>query len=130
MLSFKESMELMEASAEEFDTLSEAMTMQQRLAASRAFKKVKHKVKLGRERAMRKTATADVLQKRAYRAARKKMFLKLSKGEGKDSMSFSQRQMIEKRLDKLQAKIKLMAKKMVPDMRRVERERKAHKADK
>ena len=125
MLSFKQTIELQEASAEEFDTLTEALTMQQRLAASRAFKRVKHKVKLGRERAARKTATAEVLQKRAYRAARKKMFLKLSKGESKDSMSFSQRQMIEKRLDKLQAKIKMMAKKMIPDMRKLERQRKA-----
>lgn len=125
MLSFKESMELMEASAEEFDTLSEALTMSQRLAASRAFKRSKHKIALGRERAKRKTASAEVIQKRAQKAARKAMFKKLAKDVDKGDMSFAQRQTIEKRLDKLQNKIKMMAKKMIPVKRKEERERKS-----
>lgn len=131
MLSFKESIKLIEATEEEFDTLTEALTMSQRLAAGRAFKRIKAKVKLGRDRAKNKTASAETIQKRAQKAARKAMFKKLAKDVDKGQMSFAQRQTIEKRLDKLQGKIKMMAKRMVPSIRKLERERKkSHSSDK
>ena len=44
------------------------------------FAKNKAKIALGRKRAARKVASMDVLKKRAVKAARKKVALKLTKG--------------------------------------------------
>ena len=94
------------------------------MAARRAFKKKAHKIKLGRIRAARKTASAEVLQKRARKAARTMIMKKISKNVDKEEMSFAQRQTLEKRLDKMRGKIDKIAKKLLPQMRKKERERK------
>lgn len=125
MLSFKESVQLEDLTDEELNAMVEAMSLQQRMAASRAFKRIKHKVKIGRERAKRKTANAETLQKRARKAARAQLMKKLSKNVSKDEMSFAQKQAMEKRLDKMKPKIEKLAKRMLPAIRKKERERKA-----
>ena len=48
----------------------EALTLQQRMAKSRAFRKNKAKIAIGRKKAARKIASLDVLKKRARKAAR------------------------------------------------------------
>ena len=105
---------------------SEALNMQQRRARARLMKRIKSKIKLGRDRARRKMATPDKLKKRAQKQARMKVFLKISKGVKKDDMSFARRQEMEKRLDKPQVKkrIDMLAKKMLKDVRKKEVERK------
>lgn len=105
---------------------SEALNMQQRRARARLMKRIKSKIKLGRDRARRKMATPDKLKKRAQKQARMKVFLKISKGVKKDDMPFARRQEMEKRLDKPQVKkrIDMLAKKMLKDVRKKEVERK------
>ena len=105
---------------------SEALNMQQRRARARLMKRIKSKIKLGRDRARRKMATPDKLKKRAQKQARMKIFLKISKGVREDDMSFVRRAEIEKRLDKPQVKkrIDMLAKKMLKDVRKKEVERK------
>ncbi len=105
----------------------EAMTMQQRLAAARAFKRIKHKVKLGRDRAKRRTANAETLQKRARKQARTSILKKLTKGVDKGEMSFAKRQELEKRLDKMKGRIDKVARKLLPKVRKAELERKRNK---
>jgi len=112
---------------EKVEVLDEALTMQQRLAKKRAFARIKHKVALGRKKAMRKTASADVLQKRARKSARAMIMKKLSKNVAVADLSFAQRQNLEKRLDKMKPKIDRIAKKLVPKMRKREMARKSGK---
>ena len=106
--------------------VDEALNMQQRRARSRLFRRIKSKIKLGRERARRKMATPDKLKKRAMKQARMKIFLKISKGVKKEDMPFVRRQEIEKRLEKPQIKkrIEMLAKKLLKDVRKKEVERK------
>ena len=104
----------------------EALTMQQRLQRGRQMKRIKHKIKRGQERAKRRMASKETLEKRAKRAARLTILKKLSKGKGKSELSFSRRAELEKRLGSpvLKKRIQMIAKRMVKDVRKKELERK------
>jgi len=104
----------------------EALNIQQRLARSRMMKRLKSRIKIGRDKARRRMASKDTLEKRAQRAARKAILKKLTKGKDKGSLSFSRKQELEKKLDKPQIKkrIKMLAKRMIKDIRKKEIERK------
>lgn len=104
----------------------EALNIQQRMKRSRLMKRLAPKIKRGQERAKRKMASKDVLQRRAQKAARKAIIAKLYQGKDKASMPASKKAEIEKRLDKPQIKkrISMLAKRMVKDVRKKEQERK------
>lgn len=103
---------------------NEALDMTQRLARGRMFKKNKAKIALGRKRAERKIASMDVLKKRARKAARNVLLKKLTKNVDKGELSLSRRQDIEKRLDKKKAVIDKLSRKLLPQVRKKEMERK------
>lgn len=107
----------------------EALTMQQRMAKSRAFKKNKVKIAIGRKRAAKKVANLDVLKKRARKAAREVLLKKMTKDVAKSDLSMSRRMDIEKRLDKKKAVIDKLARKMIPQVRKKELERKKGKSN-
>lgn len=104
----------------------EALDIRQRLAKQRSFRRIKSKIKLGRERAKRRMAKPDVLKKRALKQARMTLLKKITKGVPKGELSFARRQEIEKRLDKpqMKARIKVIAKRLYKDVRKKEVERK------
>lgn len=114
---------------EEDEEVDEALNTAQRLQRSRSLKKNKAKIKLGRDRAMRKTADKERLMRRARKAARMALFKKLSKGESPSAVPYARRAEIEKRLDKMKAKIERMATKLLPQVRKKELERKRPKDD-
>ena len=91
---------------------------------------MKARIKLGRARAMRKTPNMDVIKKRALRQARLKVLKKLTRGQSKDEISFAKRQDLEKRLQKKSALIQRLAKRMIPDVRKADRDRRASKGEK
>ncbi len=109
---------------EEAETTDEALSIQQRLARSRAMKKKKAIIAMGRRRAMRKMAPKDKLVKRARRAARNMIVKKLTKGIPKGELNFARRQEIERRVDKMKPRIDRLAKKMFPQIRKKEVARK------
>lgn len=102
----------------------EALDMTQRLARKRTFKKNKAKIALGRKRAAKRMANMDTLKKRAAKAARNTFLKKLTKDVPKDELSLARRQDIEKRLDKMKPRIDKLAKKLIPQVRKKELERK------
>ncbi len=102
----------------------EALNIQQRLKLARSLKKNKAKIAMGRKRAARKTANLDTLKKRAMKQARNMIIKKLTKGVSKANMSMARKQSIEKRLDKMKPKIAKIAKKILPQVRKMEKERK------
>ena len=109
--------------------LDEALTLQQRQKRSRMMKKYKTRMKLGRERAERKTADMSVIKRRARKAARAMLAAKLiSSHSKKGDLSYSKKQEIEKRLDKMKSCIDRAAQKLVPKMRKKEQERKHRKS--
>lgn len=105
------------------EIIDEALTTQQRLQRSRQMKRYKSKVKLGRDRAMRKTADKGRIERRANKQARLQMFRKLSKGKNPSELSFAKRKEIETRLDKMKGRIEKIAKRIIPQVRKMEKER-------
>jgi len=106
----------------------EALNIQQRLARGRSMKRNKAKLKMGRNRAARRTANKDVLKKRARKAARNIILKKLTKDIPKSDMSVARKMELEKRLEKMGSRIDRIAVKLLPKMRQAEKDRKQHKA--
>jgi hypothetical protein len=102
----------------------EALNVQQRMKLSRSLKKNKAKIAMGRKRAARKVANIDTLKKRAQKQARNQFLNKITKDVPKDELSLSRRQGIEKRLDKMKPKIDKLARKLLPQVRKGELEKK------
>ena len=109
---------------EETEQTDEALNFAQRRQRARIMKKYKTKVAMGRKKAMRRTADTGRITKRARKQAINQMFLKLSKGKPRDELPASRRQEIEKRLEKLKPRIEKIARKLMPQVRKRERERK------
>lgn len=106
--------------------VEEALNLQQRMKRSRMMKRMKSRIKIGRERAKRKMADKKKLEKRANRKARDAIVKKITKDIPKSELSYARKQEIEKRLDKpaMKARIKRLARKMFPKVRKAEVERK------
>ena len=110
---------------EEVD-VDEALNLQQRMKRSRLMKRLKTRIKIGRQRAMRKMANKKTLEKRSNRQARAQIAKKLTRGIPKGELTFARKKEIEKRLEKpaLQQRIKRLAKRMFKDIRKKEVQRK------
>ena len=106
---------------------TEALNMQQRMARKKLAIKNKAKMALGRKRAARKVASMDVLKKRAVKAARNKIALKITKGIPTSQLSMSRKMDIEKKLAKKGAIIQKVAKKLLPGIRKKEMAKKQKK---
>ena len=108
----------------------EALDFSQRRARSRLMKKIKAKLKLGRAKAARKTASIDVLKKRTLKQVRNVLFLKFSKGKTRDEIPAARRKEIEDRIDKIpKERLKNLSMKLLPKVRKQEMERKRKKAE-
>lgn len=103
---------------------SEALNMQQRLARARALRKNKSKLKMGRLRASRKVASPEKLKARAHRVARNAMLLKMTRNIPKDELTYTRKQELEKKLDKMKPKIDRLATKLLPKLRKAELQKK------
>ena len=108
------------------EVVDEALTLQQRMKRSRLMKRMKARIKIGRQRAKRKMASKEKLLTRANRQARDKIVRKITKDIPKKDLTFARKQEIEKRLDKpaFKSRIKRLAKRMFPAIRRAEMQRK------
>ena len=105
----------------------EALDLMQRIQRARLIKRIKTKIKVGKERAKRKVADIKKLRKRARKAARNILAKKLTSGIPKGKLNFKRKQEIEKRLDKMGPAIDRISKKMFPLIRKKEIEKKRAK---
>ena len=109
------------------DVLLDEATLnpQQRRRRAMQFARMRSKIELGQKRAKSRFADPKRLLHRAKQAARKAIFIKLTKGIPKDELTFQRRQEIEKRLDTpgMKVKIERLAMKMIPKERQAEIER-------
>ena len=106
--------------------VDEALTLQQRMKRSRLMKRLKTRIKIGRDRARRKMANKKTLEKRSMRQARAQLAKKLTRGIPKAELTFARKKEIEKRLEKpaLQQRIKRIAKRLYKDVRKKQVQRK------
>ena len=105
----------------------ESLDLMQRIQRARLIKRIKTKIKVGRERAKRKVADVKKLRVRARKAARNILTKKLTSGIPKGQLNFKRKQEIEKRLEKMGPAIDRIAKKMFPIVRKKELEKKKKK---
>jgi hypothetical protein len=113
---------------EEVESTDEALDFSQRRARARQMKKYKAKIAMGRRRAAKKPADMERLKKRADKQARTQIFKKLSKGVDKGELPPSRRKEIETRLDKMKPRIQKIARKILPKVRKMDRERRMAKS--
>lgn len=112
------------------EDVDEALNFQQRRARARAMKKNKAKIAMGRRRAARKAADPKRLMKRARKAAINTLFKKLAKGQARSDLPAGRRQEIEKRIEKMKPRVDKIARKMLPQIRKMEKERRMGGSDK
>lgn len=108
------------------EDIDESLTMQQRIKRGRIFKRFKAKIKRGQERAKRRMANRTTLERRALKQAKTLVLKKITKGIPKNELTFARRQEIEKKMEKpaVQKRIKMLARKLIKDVRKKEIERK------
>ena len=99
-------------------------TLQQRLKAGQRARRRSKLLTRAKQRALRRMASPEVLQKRARRSARNIMRSRIAKGQSLTKMSPSQKMMLATRLEKFLPKIKKMAKRLVKVKRQQELQRK------
>jgi hypothetical protein len=100
----------------------EALTVSQRLRKKQQLKRIMPKIKLGRERAARRIASKEKLEKRARKKARMAILKKLTKDVPKSELTYARRQELEKRLDTpaMKKRITNIARKLFPKVRQAE----------
>ena len=103
----------------------EALSHSQRMKASQRMRKMSKRIQMAKKRALKRAPSMDVLKKRAHRQARNDLLKKWTRGQSKGDLSFGRRAELEKRLKKSDAKIKRSAQRLLPQMRKKDRERRA-----
>ena len=112
---------------ESVEVETEALSHSQRIKMGQRMKRMAKRIAIARKRAFKRTPTADVVKKRATKSARKMMLKKMTKGMDKCELSFARRADLEKRLDRMGPRIQRIAKKLAPEIRKRDRDRKSHK---
>lgn len=107
------------------EALVEILTRMQRRKAGISARKNKHKMKRGREKASRKTATMEVVKRRARKQALNNLKQKFSKNRRYAELSAGEKEVIDKRISKIaKSRIEMMARKLIPGVKIKERQRK------
>ena len=109
----------------EGEQLDEEMSRQARLKASQRMKRMSKRIQMAKQRALKRAPTMDVIQKRAQKQARDQMYQKWTKGVPKSELSIGRRAELEKRLKKAKPKVDRLAKKLVPQIRQQDRDRRS-----
>ena len=110
---------------EEVEQVDEVLSNAQRVKAGQRMKRMSKRIQMAKKRAMRRAPSMDVLKKRAKKQARTDMLKKMTKGQSKSDMSLGQRAAFEKRLKAKEKAIERNAKKLIPQMRAKDKERRA-----
>ena len=108
------------------EDVDEALTHAQRIKKSQQMKRMSKRIQVAKKRAMKRAPTMDVLKKRATKQAKNAMIKKWTRGSDKGELSFSRRQELEKKLKKMKGKIDRNAKRLMPQLRVQDRERRAN----
>ena len=104
--------------------MDEALNRVQRFKKARAMRKARAKIKRGQERAKRKKADMTKIKLRAKKSARNMIKDRLAKPKKYASLSYAEKERIDKRMEKIPpARIDRLARKMIPMVKKKEQER-------
>ena len=111
---------------EENEGLSEALNRMQRRKRGLAMKKARFKIKRGRDKAAKRTASQEVLKKRARKAAINIFKKKFAKNRRYAELSAGEKEVVDKRIEKISKKrIEAIARKLMPKVKQKERDRRS-----
>jgi len=99
------------------------LTPQQRIQRGRIMKRLAPKIAMKRKIAMKKKANPEKLKVRAMKQARDAVRAKFVKGKSYQELSYSEKIQLDKKVEKKQALIKKIAKKLLPKIKKAEAER-------
>ena len=116
MIQFKTFVEIYEETS-----VDEALNIQQRMKMKQSLRRNKAKIQLGRKRAARKMASAEVLKGRANKQAKNIIIKKILKNKQKGDLSYGSRVNLEKQVAKRKGAILRLAKKLLPKVRQKDR---------
>lgn len=103
--------------------LEEVLDIQTRMKMKASMRKNKAKIRMGQRRAKRKMADLGRLKKRAQRQARTAILNKILKGKDKSELSYGARAAAEKRVNAKAALIQRLARKLLPTVRKADRDK-------
>ena len=99
------------------------LTPQQRIARGRIMKRLAPKLAMKRKIAAKKKANPEKLKARAMKQARDVVRAKFVKGKKYIDLSNSEKGQVDRKVEKKQAMIKKIAKKLLPKIKKAEAER-------
>ena len=108
---------------EEESEVNESLTIQQRMKRGQLMKRMSKKIQRKKKMKAKRTRSTSELKVKARKAARLLIFKKFSKGRPPNMMGIGEKSAIEKKLDKKQAVIAKIAKKMLPKLKAAEKDR-------
>lgn len=103
------------------EAVEEALNIQQRMKRKQVMRRNKAKIALGRKRAARKMASAEVLQGRAKKQAKNIIIKKILKNRDKSDLSYGSRAALEKMVAKRKGAIDRLTRKLLPKVRQKDR---------
>lgn len=113
---------------ENTEKLDEVLNRMQRRARGISMRKNRFKMARGRQKAARRTATMEILKKRAHKQAIRNLKGRFAKNKRYADMSAGEKEMIDKKVAKFSKnRILAMARKLLPKVKIAERERKRKK---
>tara|TARA_B110000967_G_scaffold42169_1_gene42136 strand:- start:3274 stop:5007 length:1734 start_codon:yes stop_codon:yes gene_type:complete len=120
----KVSQAINESEKQEADRLDEALNRMQRRKRGLAMRKARFKIARGREKAKKRTASQEVLKKRAGKAAINVFKKKFTKNRRYADLSAGEKEVVDKRIEKISKnRIQQIARKLLPKVKQKERER-------
>ena len=110
---------------EEYDQLNEVLSIQQRRKRGMMMRRIKGKIKRGRKLAQRRLASPDMLKRRARRHAKEFVRKKFAgqRGANYRKLAAADKIQIDRRIEKKQALIDRIAKRLLPKERKAELQR-------
>lgn len=103
------------------EAVEEALNIQQRMKRKQVMRRNKAKIAIGRKRAARKMASAEVLQGRAKKQAKNIIIKKILKNRDKSDLSYGSRAALEKMVAKRKGAIDRLTRKLLPKVRQKDR---------
>lgn len=113
-----------ESEENDLDQLDEVLNRMQRRKRGIAMRKARFKIKRGREKAAKRTASQEVLKGRARKAAINVFKKKFAKNKRYADLSAGEKEVVDKRIAKINKKrLDQIARKLLPSVKQKERDR-------
>lgn len=101
--------------------IDEVLSTQARMKKKAQIRRLKTKLKVGRKRQAKRIASIDRLKKRSRRQARAAVLKKILRGKDKSDLSYGSRASYERMVNRKQALITRLARKLLPKTRAADR---------